>query len=360
MIKRNLWIFVVLLLPLTEILRKLAENNPEWVELHYTREIYAKLMQGISSFFGMVPISMAEVLSFLLAVVIFFMIIQALSDSINNKEWTGWRRVLRFITITGAIGYMLFFLLYGINFLRVPVKVIDTTQIDSLSDEVLVDALTYYIEEANDRARIIEANLVPTLTYEEIFYMADNSFYYLPEEYRYMTGVYGPPKKMLLSDWQTQMGYTGMFFPFTGEPLVNSNLIRVEVPFTTAHEIAHQRGIAKEYEASYIGFLACIRAQDIYFNYSGYFSAIQYLKGELYKRDEDLYYKTITKCSPYVLRDIQSVSDFWLTNYKPELGEKMDVLVDANLKSNGEEDGILSYGQFARYLLDYYIEMENK
>ncbi|MDA3846211.1 MAG: DUF3810 domain-containing protein [Vallitaleaceae bacterium] len=322
--------------------------------------MYEKLMQGISSFYGMVPMSMAELLSFSVAAITLFMIIQALGDSISNRKWAQWRKVLRFIVVTGTFGYMFFFLLYGINFTRMPIKDIDVQKIDELSDEVLVEALSYYIDQANEKVAYIETNLVPSPVYEEIFYLADNSYYYLPEEYRYLSGVYGQPKKLILSDLQSKMGYTGMFFPFTGEPLINANLVRVEVPFTTAHEIAHQRGIVKEYEASYISFLACVNSEDVYFNYSGYFAAIQTLRTELWKRDEMLYSETMEKCSPYLLRDIRAVQDFWRVNYDAALGDKMDVVVEANLKSNGEEDGLLSYGHVAGYLLDYYIELEKK
>jgi hypothetical protein len=315
-------------------------------------------MQGVSSFYGTFPISFGEIMIFTIIAITFFLFVLALGNSISKKKWAEWRRVLRFVVVTFSICYIIFFLFYSINFYREPIKEINEAEIESLSDEVLAEAFSYYIAKANEQAYILENNLVPTLTFNEIFTLADASYYYLPEEYRYLTGVYGTPKRLILSDWQTSMGYSGMFFPFTGEPYVNGNLVRVEVPFVTTHEIAHQRGIAKEYEANYIAFLSCINSPNIFFRYSGYFNVVQSIGYELKKRNMDLYNNVANEYGDRLKEDLEAVKVFWRENYDPKVGEKVDALVEANLKNNGEEDGLLSYGKSALFYLDYYIGLE--
>lgn len=356
MIKRNKWIFSVLLIPITELLRFYAKNNVSWVEEYYSRFFYLRWMQGISSFFGIVPVSMGEVLSFIYVATILFMTIQAIGDSIAHKKWSDWIPVLRFVVVTFSVGYVIFFMHYRINFYREPLVDMDELAMDQVSDELLAEALSYYIDEANNVMYFMENTLIQTLTYDEILDVADMSFYYLPYEYRYLSGVFGEPKRLILSDLQISMGYTGMYFPFTGEPLVNANLLKMEMPFTMIHEMSHQRGIAKEEDANYIAFLGCIHSNHPFFNYSGYFNAVQYLSGELYKRDENLYQEIMAERSTTLQEDMQAVRDFWALNYNPDLGEKVDAVVEANLKNNGQEAGLQSYGQVSKYLLNYYIE----
>lgn len=356
MLKRNKWIFFILLIPITEVLVILAKNNPTWVETNYTRFLYARWMQGISSFFGLFPFSVGEVTVFFFFAMLLFLIIQAIGNSIATKKWKHFRPVLKYLVVVVSLAYFFFFAHYRINFYREPIVEMDVRAIDEVTTEVLAQALAYYIDEANDAIATAKSQMLPTLTYDEIIELGDMSFYYLPMEYRYMAGVYGKPKRLILSELQASMGYTGVYSPLTGEPLVNGLLPRVELPFTVIHEISHQRGIAKEDECNYIAFLGCIHSDHIYFKYSGYFNAVQYLARELSKRDQDLYTEIMSDCNTYVQADLQEIRDFWNEHYQPNLGEKVDKVVEANLKSNDQEAGLKSYNQVSRYLLNYYIE----
>ena len=51
------------------------------------------------------------------------------------------------------------------------------------------------------------------------------------------------------------LGISGIFIPFTCEANVNATLPDWEIPFTACHELAHQRGFAREDEANYVGYL---------------------------------------------------------------------------------------------------------
>jgi hypothetical protein len=43
----------------------------------------------------------------------------------------------------------------------------------------------------------------------------------------------------------------------------------VQLSATTCHEMAHQIGFASESECNFIGFLASVKNDDLYFKYSG-------------------------------------------------------------------------------------------
>lgn len=358
MIRNNKWLFTLLIIPATELLRWLAKANPSFVEYNYSRTTYIRLMQGVSSFFGAIPISMGEVLGFLYLIIIMTMLVQWIGDLRNRRRRSSdVHNLFRFLCVSISIMYFLFFAFYGVNFYREPIKVIDEERLANTTQADLEEALEYYIEEANDIAKLMEIQAVTTPTYTEMIAMSELSYYYLPAEYRYMTGVFGPPKRLILSEVQASMGYTGVYSMFTGEPLVNGLLVSADVPFTITHEIAHQRGVAPEHEANYMAFIACLGSVDPYMNYSAYFNAIQYLSNDLYKVDKEAAIEILDKCHKLVKRDLNAVSNFWDVHLKPDVAKTVDVVVESNLERHGQEDGLASYGQVSRYMLDYYLDI---
>jgi len=85
------------------------------------------------------------------------------------------------------------------------------------------------------------------------------------------------------------LGIFGIYWPFTGEANVNRNLPEVLLPFTAAHEKAHQRGVASEDEANFIGYQVCRASGKPYAAYSGSFAALLYALGALRVADPDAY-----------------------------------------------------------------------
>src|SRR5207249_4127597 len=77
------------------------------------------------------------------------------------------------------------------------------------------------------------------------------------------------------------LGISGIFCPFTGEPNVNTTLPEPDVPFAACHELAHAHGFAREDEANYVGYVACIRHPDPDFRYSGLLAASLYAMNAL-------------------------------------------------------------------------------
>ncbi|NIR77793.1 MAG: DUF3810 domain-containing protein, partial [Gemmatimonadetes bacterium] len=61
----------------------------------------------------------------------------------------------------------------------------------------------------------------------------------------------------------------GVYIPFTGEANVSGAQPDLSFPAVAAHEQAHQRGIARENEATFAGVLAAIHADDPLVRYSG-------------------------------------------------------------------------------------------
>ena len=58
-------------------------------------------------------------------------------------------------------------------------------------------------------------------------------------------------------EWMWKMGVAGLFFPWTGEVIVDACAPPDYVPFTCVHELMHLRGIADEGAANIAAYRAC-------------------------------------------------------------------------------------------------------
>jgi hypothetical protein len=165
-----------------------------------------------------------------------------------------------------------------------------------------------------------------------------------------MPALSAPPKLVLLSPWMSYLGISGIFIPFTGEANVNGTVPEWEIPFTAAHELAHQRGFAREEEANYVGYLACLAHPDRDFQYSGTFRAGLYALSALARADRNVYGELRGSLAPPLRRDLAALFA-WQRRYESRLGEVQDKVNDAYLKTQGQADGVRSYGRMVDLLL---------
>jgi hypothetical protein len=146
------------------------------------------------------------------------------------------------------------------------------------------------------------------------------------------------------------LGIGGIFIPFTCEANVNATLPDWEILFTSAHELAHQRGFAREEEANYVGYLACRAHPDRDFQYSGTFRAALYSLSALAQVDRPSYGRLRGRVTAPLSRDLAALAA-WHRRYESRLGEVQERVNDAYLKTQGQADGVRSYGRMVDLLL---------
>jgi hypothetical protein len=139
------------------------------------------------------------------------------------------------------------------------------------------------------------------------------------------------------------MHITGVYSFFTGEANVNVNFPDYTIPYTAAHELAHQRGIAREDEANFIAYLVCISSDDAYIRYSGYLNLYEYVASALYRADPDLYFDLRDQLPSAVRYELIAYSEFFDQFRDSTVGEISNAVNDLYLKGNGTE-GTQSYG----------------
>lgn len=174
----------------------------------------------------------------------------------------------------------------------------------------------------------------------------------LVAEYPILTNYPSRVKPVYFSTVMSDLGISGIYSFFTGEANVNIEYPDYCLPFTAAHEMAHQRGICRENEANFVAFLAAIRSDDGYIRYSGYLNAYEYLASALYSADPDLYYGARDLLDERAISDMRAASAVYNKHKDSILGKINDRVNDAYLKANGT-DGIVSYGYVVRLVVEY-------
>ena len=114
----------------------------------------------------------------------------------------------------------------------------------------------------------------------------------LGEKYEELSGYYPRPKGLALSGFYSQQYIMGYYFPFSMEANYNRQMYVTNMPVTMCHELSHLKGFLLEDEANFIGYLACVDAQDPLFRYSAYLSVLGYLDRDFWNaigKEEEVY-----------------------------------------------------------------------
>lgn len=171
--------------------------------------------------------------------------------------------------------------------------------------------------------------------------------------YPELGGRYGTPKGILASEIMSYMGLDGVYSPFTGEANINMAVPDAMLPCTVSHEMAHQRGFAREDEANYIAYLTCSLNPDIDFQYSGNLLAVINSMNMLKKYDRERYTELRKTYSSGVQRDLEHYSNF-IQEHESVAGRISNDVNDLYLKSNRQSDGVYSYNRMVDLLIAEY------
>ena len=146
---------------------------------------------------------------------------------------------------------------------------------------------------------------------------------------------------------------TGVYTFFTGEANINVNFPDNTLPYTAAHELAHQRGIAREDEANFLAFLVCAESFDPYIRYSGYLNLYEYVASALSSADRQLYLKVSSTLPDLVLGEQYAYSEFFDKYRDSTVSEISETVNNTFLVMHGTE-GVKSYGMVVDLAVAYY------
>ncbi|MBE6633502.1 MAG: DUF3810 domain-containing protein [Ruminococcaceae bacterium] len=165
---------------------------------------------------------------------------------------------------------------------------------------------------------------------------------------------YSRVKPVMLSEPMSYTHITGVYTFFTGEANVNVNFPDYCIPYTAAHELAHQRGVAREDEANMIAFLVCMESDDPYIRYSALLNVYEYLASALYSADKELYQAVSGQLSDEIVQEEIAYSVFF-DQYRENIAADIsEATNNAYLQSQGAPEGTRSYNMVVDLTVAYY------
>lgn len=362
-------IISISLFVLSILINIIAGKIPSLVEKYYSNGINIYIVKIMSKIFSIFPCSIFEILIYisLLSVLVFLIYsIYYIVKKPNNILSYLKNSFLNIISIVGIV-YFLFVVLWGLNYNRMNLKdslIVDYNKShnENIKDvdydkEDLINLYKFLIEKCNDiRAEVLEDEqkvMKCNTDYKEVLNRANNGYENVSILNLNKRGSYAPAKPILNSNLLCYTGITGIYSPFTGEANVNTGVPDIYIPFTTLHEMAHQRGYGSEDECNFLAYIACINNEDYDFQYSGYILALKYTASALAKVDYDALVSLNGELSSSVINDLNYSREFW-KQYEGKVNEVSDNMNSNYLKANGVEEGRLSYGKVVNLLLVYY------
>lgn len=331
---------------------------PSFTENFISRIIFKIISVPIEWLVAFIPFSLTELLIIILIPAVIFILIiwiRRIIKSENKKKIL--EKGIRFTAFCLSLVWLIFMLTDGVNFSRKSVASLFNLPKREYTAKDLY-TLTCFIADNTSKSREAlpeDENGCAALSVskKELLKLADDSYNNLKKDYPFLITGTHRVKSAALSRLWSYTGYTGVYCPWLLEATVNTDVPESELGHTAAHEIAHTMGFARENECNFLGYLACVTSNQNDFIYSGNLAAFNYLANALYKADKALWRDAMSHLSEGVLRDLKQRSDYW-KGFEGEVMESSQKVNDTFIKSNGDKDGVLSYGKMVELMLRYY------
>lgn len=324
---------------------------PEFVERFYSNGLYAFISKISRASLGKIPFSVGDVFY---GIVILYVLISIWN---SRKIWrTEWKNtVIKTLSFLSVV-YFLFHFLWAFNYYRKPL--FEKMKIErEYSDADLLTFTKKLIAKTNEIQSQITKNksskVVFPYSQKQVFEINLKGYETLSNQYPFFEYTNPSIKKSLFSLPLTYMGFGGYLNPFTNEAQVNDLGPMYSFPMTTNHEMAHQMGFASESECNFIGFLASVKNDNLYFKYSGYSFALRYCLSNWQIRNEKIFDELLKTVHPGILKNYQESEDFW-KQYDTFIDKGFRVFYDNFLKMNKQKEGMESYSKFVNLMVGYY------
>ncbi|MDX6694580.1 MAG: hypothetical protein QOF02_2183 [Blastocatellia bacterium] len=337
------------------LLQLLAALFPTLTERVYAQSLYPHIVVALSSFSRRFNFSIGEALICLLLVVIFASILR-LGLLLYWRPFGRLRRIVsstRFALWCAGVCLWAFLFSFGFNYHRPLLfellgferREATAPELEAISGEVIRRINESYAEaHADGRA-------APTS--DEIVRLLAESYASVPELSLLPRGDFAPPKPVRFSEFLTRLGISGVYFPFTAEPNYNDRVPDFQLPFTIAHEMAHQRGVARESEANFVAFLVCVNSSDPFVRYSGYRNGVGVVS-ELFRVEPEQARELVRQLGSGYRDDSKRAALFWAKagGLFGNLGLRLN---DLYLRANLVRSGTADYARSTTLIIGYYL-----
>ena len=325
----------------------------------YSTHVYPVWVNMLGRMMGVFPVSVAEILLYLLGALLLFTLGRLLWKLFRKR--TGKRQVLGWFSnllLAAGVLFLLYVVNCGINYHRTSFSESSGIKAEEYSVSELKEVCGWLTERVNTLSGSVtrDDEGIMRLTggnKGEVRSRAVEAMQSLGETYPELSGYYPEPKGLLAPWILSVQQLSGIYSPFTIEANYNSGMVDYNIPFTACHELSHLKSFMQEQEANFIAFLASTSYEDPEFQYSGYLLGWIYCMNVLHDADYDSWQEIRDTLSDGAEMDLRENNAFW-ARYDGAVAEVADQVNDRYLQANGQEEGIKSYDRMVDLIVSWY------
>ena len=323
----------------------------------YISSVFRTILAKLTTWF---PFSLAEAFIIFIPVTFVTVIIWAFRR-VKLSVNAGNRSVVSLISVIAFL-YSVFVLNFAAGYSTSPLETKLSLERKDLSADDLRYAADYLISEMNsldDKIKFDYASLseMPYSNSEMIDKLND-AYEKAYDKYAFIAPLRASVKQVALSELMTYTHISGVYSFFTGEANINVNYPDFVLPYTAAHEMAHQRGIAREKEANFVAYLVCMESDDDYIRYSAYLNMYEYIISALSKADKGLYTQTVKNLDTDIRYELSAYSDFFDKYRDSKVSTVSETINNTYLTIQGTE-GTKSYGMVVDLFVAYLKQQQS-
>lgn len=306
---------------------------------------------------AIIPFSVAEIVLLASPLILFVLIMLSVKYGKRGKKAS--IKYLMVIVSIICLIFVLYVWTYSSGFHTT--KIEDKMNLDrgNLTKDELYEASQIIVAELNNLAEYIEydENGASTMSYSysEMSKKICKAYESFVKKYPVLRTYFSKIKPIILSEPMTYTHISGIYTFMSGEANVNVNYPDFVIASTSAHEMAHQRGFAREDECNFISFAVLLESDDPFLRYSAYLDVYANVVNALYNESPELYYEIATQLDKRVVADRHSYSIFFEKYADSKASEIADSMNDSYLQANGQTEGTRSYGMIVEIVTAYLI-----
>jgi hypothetical protein len=323
-----------------------APMPPRTIERWFSTGIYPPLQHVLTPISNTVPFAWLDILVTAGVAATLFALVRAIRRSWRTRRVTVLLRALVQAAVAAAAVYLVFLILWGFNYRRVPMSerlVLDRGSPDNEAVAELGLQAVARLNALHDDAHA--AGWAGDVRDDGALRRAFEIVQHALSDGR--TAVPGRLKRSAFGPYFRWTSVDGMINPFALEVIANPDLLPFERSFVAAHEWSHLAGYANEAEANFVGWLTCIRA-DVPAQYSGWLYLFWQVNGEVRAADRA---RLADALAEGPRRDINAIVTRLREGQLPALRTASWLVYDQYLKANRVEEGIRSYGEVVTLIL---------
>jgi hypothetical protein len=279
---------------------------------------------------SMVPLSVSELSILLLLLLCLRWLSRGLRPLLSGLAWL--------IPLLLASGI----LLWGLNHCRPPIA----QRLGWSMEQPLQAELAGLIGELSGELKALEGSfeeleLAPST--DALEQLLTSTFDRQAKQWSWLRGADARLRVPLARGLLARLGIAGVYSPWTGEAHLEGSLPGPIIWHTAAHEVAHQRGIAREEEANFIAWVVLRDAPEAAARYSARFALLNQALGALGRQNAELAGELRQTLHPALQERRTLVRQFWRLR-QGALSRATGRVNDSYLKAAGQEQGLRSYG----------------